>query len=53
MKINLVLGTKPIMKRPYTLAHEYKEIVKKEIENMPEVGIIYTIYKFANGPALW
>src|SRR5713226_8680726 len=30
-------------KRPYKLAHKYKEIVKKEIDNMLTTGIIYPI----------
>ena len=30
-------------KRPYKLAHKYKEIVKKEIDNMLAAGIIYPI----------
>ena len=33
----------PVKKRPYKLAHKYKEIVKKEIDNMLVVGIIYPI----------
>ena len=30
-------------KRPYKLAHKYKETVKKEIDNMLAAGIIYPI----------
>jgi hypothetical protein len=43
IKINLVSGDKPIKKRPYKLAHKYKEIVHKDIEDMLAVGIIYPI----------
>ena len=32
-----------VKKRPYKLAHKYKEIVKKEIDNMLATGIIYPI----------
>ena len=30
-------------KRPYNLAHKYKDIVKNEIDNMLAAGIIYPI----------
>ena len=30
-------------KIPYKLAHKYKELVKKEIDNMLATGIIYPI----------
>ena len=34
MKIDTKPDVQPIKKRPYKLAHKYKEIVKKEIDNM-------------------
>ena len=43
MKIDLLPKATPIKKRPYKLAHKYKEIVKMEIYNMLIVGIIYPI----------
>ena len=43
MKINIKPNAQPIKKRPYKLAHKYKEIVKKEIDNMLTAGIIYPI----------
>ena len=43
MKIDLLPEATPIKKRPYKLAHKYKEIVKIEIENMLIAGIIYPI----------
>ena len=43
MKINTKPDVRPVKKRPYKLAHKYKEIVKKEIDNMLEAGIIYPI----------
>ena len=43
MKINIKLDARPIKKCPYKLAHKYKEIVKKEIDNMLAVRIIYPI----------
>ena len=43
MKINIKPDTRPVKKRPYKLAHKYKEIVKKEINNMLRGGIIYPI----------
>ena len=43
MKIYIKLDARPVKKRPYKLAHKYKEIVKKEIDNMLAVGIIYPI----------
>ena len=45
IKIYLIPGAKPIKKRPYKLAHKYKEMVQKEIKNMLAAGIIYPIYK--------
>ena len=45
MKIDLLLEATPIKKRPYKLAHKYKEIVKIEIDNMLTIGIIYPIDK--------
>ena len=43
MKIDIKPDARQIKKRPYKLAHKYKEIVKKEIDNMLAVGIIYPI----------
>ena len=43
MKINIKPDARPVKKRPYKLAHKYKEIVKKEIDNMLAAGIIYPI----------
>ena len=43
MKIDLLPEATPIKKRPYKLAHKYKEIVKIEIDNMITTGIIYPI----------
>ena len=43
MKIDLLPEATPVKKRPYKLAHKYKEIVKIEIDNMLTVGIIYHI----------
>ena len=34
MKIDLLPNATPIKKRPYKLAHKYKEIVKVQIDNM-------------------
>jgi hypothetical protein len=45
MKIELILGAKPIKKRPYKLAHKYNPIVQKEIYGMLSVGITYPIEK--------
>lgn len=41
MKIQLLLDENPIKKRPYKLTHKYKDIVKKEINNMLKASIIY------------
>ena len=43
MKIDIKPDARPIKKRPYKLAHKYKEIVKKEIDNVLAAGIIYPI----------
>ena len=43
MKIDTKPDVWPVKKWPYKLAHKYKEIVKKEIENMLAAGIIYLI----------
>ena len=43
MNIDIKPDARPVKKRPYKLAHKYKEIVKKEIDNMLAVGIIYPI----------
>ena len=34
MKIDIKPDVRPIKKTPYKIAHKYKEIVKKEIDNM-------------------
>ena len=43
MKIDLIPDAKLVKKWPYKLAHKYKEIIKKEIDNMLAMGIIYPI----------
>ena len=43
IKINLLPNAKPVRKRPYKLAHKYKDIVKTEIESMLAAGIIYPV----------
>ena len=43
MKINIEPDVELVKMRPYKLAHKYKEIVKKEIDNMLATGIIYPI----------
>ena len=43
MKIDIKPDARPVKKRPYKLAHKYKEIVKKEIDNMLAAAIIYPI----------
>ena len=43
MNIDTKPDVRPMKKRPYKLAHKYKEIFKKEIDNMLAVGIIYPI----------
>ena len=43
MKIELLPEATPIKKRPYKLAHKYKEIVKTEIDNMLIAVIIYFV----------
>ena len=43
MKIDIKPDARPVNKRPYKLAHKYKEIVNKDINNMLAVGIIYPI----------
>ena len=45
MNIDIKLDVQRVKKRPYKLAHKYKDIVKKEIDNMLAVGIIYPIDK--------
>ena len=40
MKIDLLPEATPVKKRPYKLAHKYKEIVKTEIDNMLAAGTI-------------
>ena len=43
MKIDIKPDARTVKKRPYKLAHKYKEIVKKDIDNMLTAGIIYPI----------
>ena len=43
IKIDIKTDARPIKKRSYKLAHKYKEIVKKETDNMLAAGIIYPI----------
>ena len=43
MKIDIKPDVRLVKKRPYKLAHKYKEKVKKEIDNMIAAGIIYPI----------
>ena len=43
MKIDTKPDVRPVKKRPYKLAHKYKEIVKKEIDNILATSIIYPI----------
>ena len=43
MKIGIQKNARPVKKWPYKLAHKYKEIVKKEINNMLAAGINYPI----------
>ena len=43
VKIDIKPDARPFKKRPCKLAHKYKEIVKKEIDNMLTAGIIYPI----------
>ena len=46
MKIELLPHTKLLKKIRYKLTHEYKDIVKKEIDNMLKEDIIYPINQF-------
>ena len=43
MKIDIKPDARLVKKRPYKLAHKYKELVKKEIDNMLTARIIYPI----------
>ena len=43
MKIEIKPDVRPVKKIPYKIAHKYKEIVKKEIDNMLAAWIIYPI----------
>ena len=43
MKIELLPNATPVNKRPYKLAHKYKDTVKNEIDIMLKVGIIYVV----------
>ena len=52
MKIDTKPDVRPVKKRPYKLAHKYKEIVKKEIDNMLAAGIIYHIDQL-DGQVQW
>ena len=42
-KIDIKTDVQLVKKIPYKLAHKYKEIVKKDIDNMLAIGIIYRI----------
>ena len=46
MKIDLLPDANLVKKRPYKLAHKYKDIVKKEIDNMLKASIIYIVNQF-------
>ena len=46
INIELLPNANPIKKRPYNLAHKYKDIVKKEIDNMLKASIIYLVNQF-------
>jgi len=43
MKIELKEGAKPVRKRPYRLNPKYKEKVRKELDRMLDVGIIFPV----------
>jgi hypothetical protein len=43
MKIELKPGSKPVRHRPYRLKPRVKEKVKKEIDKMLEVGLIFVV----------
>ena len=43
IKIDRKPKAKPVKKIPYKLAHKYKELVKKDIDDMLVAGIIYPI----------
>lgn len=43
MNIELIPNAKPVKRRPYMLAHKYKNIVKIEIDNMLKESIIYLV----------
>ena len=43
MKIELLPNAKPTKNTTYKLAHKYKNIVKKEIDNILRAGIIYPV----------
>ena len=43
MKIDIKPDIRSVKKRPYKLAHKYKGIVKKGIDNMAATAIIYPI----------
>ena len=52
MKIDIKPDVQPVKKIPYKLAHKYKEIVKKDIDNMLAVGIS-TLLTNQNGQVQW
>ena len=43
MQIELKLGSNPVIHRPYLLNPKVKEKVKREIEKMLEVGLIFPV----------
>ena len=43
MNIQLLPDVKLVKRRPYKLAHKYKDIVKYEIDNMLKESIIYPV----------
>ena len=52
MKIDINPDVRPVKKRPYKLAHKYKEIVKKEIDNMLQQELS-TLLTNQNGQVQW
>ena len=44
MEIELLSDANIFRKRPYKIAHKYKDIVKKEIDNMLKASITYLVY---------
>jgi hypothetical protein len=43
MKIELRLGSNPVRHRPYHLSPRVKDKVKREIDKMLEVGLIFVV----------